>query len=201
MRSSAPWRGCPFESLTTPRSVATESAYRCGETNHDTATIRNIRARVVMAQKYRFSGFCKTDRGRGPGVPAEGLEPTRSCDHWILSPAVYPVESKFVDNMLTNIAKNAMIPIMNRSQKNIREMKVRRDTSWQRYYYVTIPKFGGGRNRRFFPHTSEGKREANSLLQLVKNQQDNEGMAAFSIPQELRIEALKCQRLLEPGSA
>src|SRR5256886_16815369 len=90
MRSSAPWRGCPFESLTTPRSVATESAYRCGETNHDTATIRNIRARVVMAQKYRFSGFCKTDRGRGPGVPAEGLEPTRSCDHWILSPARLP---------------------------------------------------------------------------------------------------------------
>src|SRR5437773_12078844 len=90
MRSSAPWRGCPFESLTTPRSVATESAYRCGETNHDTATIRNIRARVVMAQKYRFSDFCKTDRGRGTGVPAEGLEPTRSCDHWILSPARLP---------------------------------------------------------------------------------------------------------------
>src|SRR6266566_9823803 len=90
MRSSAPWRGCAFESLTTPRSVATESAYRCVETNHDTATIRNIRARVVMAQKYRFSGFCKTDRGRGPGVPAEGLEPTRSCDHWILSPARLP---------------------------------------------------------------------------------------------------------------
>src|SRR4029077_11490462 len=28
-----------------------------------------------------------------------------------------------------------------------------------------------------------------------------EGMAAFSIPQELRIEALKCQRLLEPVEA
>jgi hypothetical protein len=25
------------------------------------------------------------------GVPAEGLEPTRSCDHWILSPARLPV--------------------------------------------------------------------------------------------------------------
>src|ERR1700719_1977752 len=24
------------------------------------------------------------------GVPAEGLEPTRSCDHWILSPARLP---------------------------------------------------------------------------------------------------------------
>src|SRR5205823_10689669 len=99
MRSSAPWRGCPFESLTTPRSVATESAYRCGETNHDTATIRNIRARVVMAQKYRFSGFCKTDRGRGPGVPAEGLEPTRSCDHWILSPARLPIPPRRRENV------------------------------------------------------------------------------------------------------
>src|SRR5438876_3924133 len=25
------------------------------------------------------------------GLPAEGLEPTRSCDHWILSPARLPV--------------------------------------------------------------------------------------------------------------
>jgi hypothetical protein len=24
------------------------------------------------------------------GLPAEGLEPTRSCDHWILSPARLP---------------------------------------------------------------------------------------------------------------
>ncbi len=89
---------------------------------------------------------------------------------------------------------------MNRSQKNIREMKVRRDTSWQRYYYVTIPKFGGGRNRRFFARTPEGKREAETFLQLIKTQRENEGMEAFSIPQELRIEALKCQRLLEPAS-
>jgi hypothetical protein len=25
------------------------------------------------------------------GLPAEGLEPTRSCDHWILSPARLPI--------------------------------------------------------------------------------------------------------------
>jgi hypothetical protein len=29
------------------------------------------------------------------GVPAEGLEPTRSCDHWILSPAVYTGYTQF----------------------------------------------------------------------------------------------------------
>ena len=77
-------------------------------------------------------------------------------------------------------------------------MKVRRGTSWQRYYYVAVPKLGGGRNRRFFPHTAEGKRDAKSFLQIVKNKKENEGMDAFSIPPELRIEALKCQRLLEP---
>src|SRR6478752_6026993 len=25
------------------------------------------------------------------GLPAEGIEPTRSCDHWILSPARLPI--------------------------------------------------------------------------------------------------------------
>jgi integrase/recombinase XerD len=93
-----------------------------------------------------------------------------------------------------------MILIMNRIQ-DISTMKVRRGTSWQRYYYVAIPKLGGGRNRRFFPYTAEGKRDAKSFRQIVKNQKENEGMAAFSIPQELRIEALKCQRLLEPAGA
>src|SRR5437868_8054348 len=28
---------------------------------------------------------------RGSELPAEGIEPTRSCDHWILSPARLPV--------------------------------------------------------------------------------------------------------------
>jgi hypothetical protein len=30
------------------------------------------------------------EEGEGD-LPAEGLEPTRSCDHWILSPARLPV--------------------------------------------------------------------------------------------------------------
>jgi integrase len=81
----------------------------------------------------------------------------------------------------------------------ITEPKVRRaDGSVDRYYCLTIPKFGGGRRRRFFPHTLEGKREAKTLLQILKIQRQNEGIAAVSMPHELRTEAAKCQQLLEP---
>jgi integrase len=77
----------------------------------------------------------------------------------------------------------------------------RRGHSWDRYYFITIPKQGGGRSRRFFPLTPEGKREVETFLQIAKIKLDNEGTAAFSIPETLRIEAVKCQRLLEPVSA
>jgi integrase len=78
---------------------------------------------------------------------------------------------------------------------------VRRGNSWDRYYCVIVPKLGGGRTRRFFKFTLEGKREAETFLQVAKTQHENEGTAALSIPEELRIEAVKCQRLLEPVSA
>src|SRR5690349_18599747 len=32
------------------------------------------------------------------GMPAEGIEPTRSCDHWILSPARLPVPPRRLRN-------------------------------------------------------------------------------------------------------
>src|SRR5881392_3446885 len=38
-------------------------------------------------------------------LPAEGLEPTRSCDHWILSPARLPVpprRRRFLHSITTN---------------------------------------------------------------------------------------------------
>lgn len=38
-------------------------------------------------------------------------------------------------------------------------------------------------------------------MQVIKTKQKNEGMEAFSISQELRTEAVKCQRLLEPVEA
>jgi integrase len=70
-----------------------------------------------------------------------------------------------------------------------------------RYYCVIVPKLGGGRTRRFFKFTPEGKREAETFLQIAKTQQENEGTAALSIPETLRIEAVKCQRDLERVSA
>src|SRR5438876_10251415 len=76
-------------------------------------------------------------------LPAEGIEPTRSCDHWILSPAVSPEEMPFVENLLTKIVEYSIVSIMR--ELNINEAKVRRGASWQRYYYVTEPSLGGKR--------------------------------------------------------
>jgi integrase len=90
---------------------------------------------------------------------------------------------------------------MRRTRLRITKTKVRRDDSLDRYYCVVVPKLGGGRTRRFFKFTPEGKREAETFLQIAKTQQENEGTAALSIPETLRIEAVKCQRLLEPVSA
>src|SRR5437870_6766340 len=41
------------------------------------------------SQNTTLAAFCKTRSDMGH-LPAEGLEPTRSCDHWILSPARLP---------------------------------------------------------------------------------------------------------------
>ena len=48
----------------------------------------------------------------------------------------------------------------------------------RRYYCVTTPKLGGGRNRRFFKE----KAEADTFMQFAKVQQENYGTAALSIP-------------------
>ena len=90
---------------------------------------------------------------------------------------------------------------MRRTQLRITKARVRRGSLWDRYYCVVVPKFGGGRTRRFFKFSPEGKREADTFLRISKIQQENEGTAALSIPETLRIEAVKCQRLLEPVSA
>src|SRR5438046_3103181 len=65
-----------------------------------------------------------------------------------------------------------------------------------RRYCVTLPKHGGGRTRHFFKFTPEGKREAETFLQLAKQQQSNYGTAAFSISDALRAEAVQCSRKL-----
>jgi integrase len=64
----------------------------------------------------------------------------------------------------------------------------------RRYYCVTTPKLGGGRNRRFF----KDKAEAETFMQFAKVQQENYGTAALSIPDALRVEAIECCELLRP---
>jgi integrase len=64
----------------------------------------------------------------------------------------------------------------------------------RRYYCVTTPKLGGGRNRRFFKE----KVEAETFMQFAKVQQENYGTAALSIPDALRVEAIECVELLQP---
>jgi integrase len=67
----------------------------------------------------------------------------------------------------------------------------------QRYFLVTTPRLGGGRNRRFF----KDKAEAETYLQFAKVQQKNYGTAALSISDALRVEAIECAELLQPFGA
>jgi integrase len=62
------------------------------------------------------------------------------------------------------------------------------------YYCVTLPKLGGGRNRRFF----KDKAEAQTFMRLAEVQQENYGTAALSISDALRVEAVECSELLQP---
>src|SRR5262249_48568187 len=64
----------------------------------------------------------------------------------------------------------------------------------RRYYCVTLPKLGGGRNRRFF----KDKAEAQTFMRLAEVQQENYGTAALSISDVLRVEAIECSELLQP---
>jgi len=80
----------------------------------------------------------------------------------------------------------------------ITKAKIKRGRKKELYHCVTLPKPGGGRTRRFFKFTPEGKREAETFLQMAKQQQANYGTAAFSISDGLRSEAVECARKLEP---
>jgi integrase len=64
----------------------------------------------------------------------------------------------------------------------------------RRYYCVTLPKLGGGRNRRFF----KDKAEAQTFMRLAEVQQENYGTAALSMSDALRVEAIECSELLQP---
>jgi integrase len=58
----------------------------------------------------------------------------------------------------------------------------------KRYWQVTSPKLGGGRNRRTFKNRDEAK----AYFDLAKAQVQNFGSAAMSISDGLRTEAVKC---------
>jgi Site-specific recombinase XerD len=64
----------------------------------------------------------------------------------------------------------------------------------RRYYCVTSPKLGAGRNRRFF----KDKAEAETFMRLAEVQQENYGTAALSFSDALRVETIECSEWLQP---
>jgi integrase len=62
------------------------------------------------------------------------------------------------------------------------------------FWQVTVPKLGGGRERRTFKERTD----AQTFLDLSKVQQQNYGTAALSITEELRVQAVECDRELSP---
>ena len=64
----------------------------------------------------------------------------------------------------------------------------------KRFWQVTTPKLGGGRNRRTFKNHEEAK----GYYDLAKAQIQDFGNAAMSITDSLRADAVKCAQLLEP---
>src|SRR5262245_46572867 len=64
----------------------------------------------------------------------------------------------------------------------------------KRYWQVTTPKLGGGRNRRTF----KSQEEAKGYYDLAKAQIQDFGNAAMSISDALRAEAVKCSQTLQP---
>jgi integrase len=64
----------------------------------------------------------------------------------------------------------------------------------RRYYCVTSPKLGAGRNRRFF----KDKAEAETFMRLAEVQQENYGTAALSFSDALRVETIECSEHLQP---
>ena len=64
----------------------------------------------------------------------------------------------------------------------------------KRFWQVTTPKLGGGRNRRTF----KDREEAKGYYDLAKAQLQDFGNAAMSISDALRGEAVKCSQELQP---
>jgi integrase len=87
---------------------------------------------------------------------------------------------------------------MRKTELRITKTKVRRGKQWERYWCVIVPKLGGGRTRRFFKFTEEGKAEAETFLQISKTQQANFGTAALTLSPAQREEYIECTEALKP---
>lgn len=82
---------------------------------------------------------------------------------------------------------------MKRTSLGIRQVRVRDIL----YYSIALPKPGGGRSRRFF----RDKREAQTFLELCRVEHKNQGLAAFSLSEALRVEAIDCSKMLAAAGA
>jgi integrase len=60
------------------------------------------------------------------------------------------------------------------------------------FWQVTVPKLGGGRERRTF----KDRAEAQTFLDVSKVQRENFGNAALSISEALRVQAIECEQEL-----
>ena len=87
---------------------------------------------------------------------------------------------------------------MRRTKLRITTAKVRRGDVIENYWCVIVPKLGGGRTRRFFKFTDEGKKEAETFLGISKIQQINYGTAALTLSTSQRMEYLEALETLEP---
>jgi integrase len=90
---------------------------------------------------------------------------------------------------------------MRKTELRITKAKVRRGKAIQKYWCVVVPKLGGGRTRRFFDFTDEGRKEAETLLGISKTQQINYGTAALTLSPAERAEYMECREALKPYGA
>jgi integrase len=65
------------------------------------------------------------------------------------------------------------------------------------YHSIAVPNPGGGRTRRFFRDEAEAK----TYLELCRIEQRNHGLAAFSLTESARVEAVDCSKMLSAVGA
>ena len=72
-------------------------------------TLRNGGKKADLRKQLAAKSSMRQPDGRSGEMPAEGIEPTRSCDHWILSPARLPVPPRRRKGKLRKGARSSSI--------------------------------------------------------------------------------------------